>query len=219
VTTNATPSLSSGKPCLKNCRFSRALPCSKAMKLLVWNIQQGGGPRRSKIADRLRFHDADVVVLVEFIPDSAGTFPELSSSPNWPQRYCTNRNGDDYSLCILSKDAWYRHAGQNAVARAKWTLAGGVVYCIRLQHRSRSRSDEERSQTALLRCSRRGRKSPTRFPALAGGRLQYRAAPDRRRSEVPWRRATLPEYSEQRIRRCLAPVPRRPSRIQSLHAR
>jgi exonuclease III len=73
------------------------------MKLLIWNIQQGGGPRRAGIVDRLRHHDADVVVLIEFIPDSAGIFPELSSNPHWPHRYCTDRNGHDYSLCILSK--------------------------------------------------------------------------------------------------------------------
>jgi hypothetical protein len=36
------------------------------MRLLAWNIRQGGGSRLSQIADALTCHDADIVVLSEY---------------------------------------------------------------------------------------------------------------------------------------------------------
>ena len=36
------------------------------MRLLAWNIRQGGGSRLSLIADALKCHDADIVVLSEY---------------------------------------------------------------------------------------------------------------------------------------------------------
>ena len=36
------------------------------MRLLAWNIRQGGGSRLPRIADALKRHDADVVVLSEY---------------------------------------------------------------------------------------------------------------------------------------------------------
>jgi exodeoxyribonuclease-3 len=36
------------------------------MRLLAWNIRQGGGSRLPRIADALKHHDADVVVLSEY---------------------------------------------------------------------------------------------------------------------------------------------------------
>ena len=36
------------------------------MRLLAWNIRQGGGSRLPRIADALKRHDADIVVLSEY---------------------------------------------------------------------------------------------------------------------------------------------------------
>src|ERR1700738_2242553 len=36
------------------------------MRLLAWNIRQGGGFRLPRIADALKRHDADIVVLSEY---------------------------------------------------------------------------------------------------------------------------------------------------------
>ena len=36
------------------------------MRLLAWNIRQGGGSRLLRIADALKRHDADIVVLSEY---------------------------------------------------------------------------------------------------------------------------------------------------------
>jgi exonuclease III len=36
------------------------------MRLLAWNIRQGGGSRLPRIADALKHHDADIVVLSEY---------------------------------------------------------------------------------------------------------------------------------------------------------
>jgi len=36
------------------------------MRLLAWNIRQGGGSRLPRIADALKRQDADIVVLSEY---------------------------------------------------------------------------------------------------------------------------------------------------------
>jgi hypothetical protein len=36
------------------------------MRLLAWNIRQGGGSRLARIADALARHEADVLVLSEY---------------------------------------------------------------------------------------------------------------------------------------------------------
>jgi len=36
------------------------------MRLLAWNIRQGGGSRLSRIAEALKHHDAEIVVLSEY---------------------------------------------------------------------------------------------------------------------------------------------------------
>ena len=38
----------------------------RAMRLLAWNIRQGGGSRLARIADAMKRHDADIVVLSEY---------------------------------------------------------------------------------------------------------------------------------------------------------
>src|SRR5215468_9546117 len=39
---------------------------SGAMRLLAWNIRQGGGSRLPRIAEALKRHDAEIVVLSEY---------------------------------------------------------------------------------------------------------------------------------------------------------
>jgi len=36
------------------------------MRLLAWNIRQGGGSRLPRIAEALKRHDADIVILSEY---------------------------------------------------------------------------------------------------------------------------------------------------------
>jgi len=36
------------------------------MRLVAWNIRQGGGSRLPRIADALKRHDADILVLSEY---------------------------------------------------------------------------------------------------------------------------------------------------------
>jgi exonuclease III len=42
------------------------------MRLLAWNIRQGGGPRLARIADALAHHQADILVLSEYRGGEAG---------------------------------------------------------------------------------------------------------------------------------------------------
>src|SRR5258707_4027915 len=45
---------------------ARKLPLDAKMKLLAWNIRQGGGSRLARIADALAHHEADILVLSEY---------------------------------------------------------------------------------------------------------------------------------------------------------
>jgi endonuclease/exonuclease/phosphatase family metal-dependent hydrolase len=69
------------------------------MKLLVWNIRQGGGSRRQRIADCMRAHNPDIVALIEFLPSTSA--PLLDAG--FEYRICTKRNGFDFAVCVLSK--------------------------------------------------------------------------------------------------------------------
>jgi exonuclease III len=73
------------------------------VKLLVWNIQQGGGPRRQRIADSLVTHAPDIVALIEFVPSTAGPLLQSLKEAGFDSQICTKRNGFDYALCVLSK--------------------------------------------------------------------------------------------------------------------
>jgi hypothetical protein len=42
------------------------------MRLLAWNIRQGGGSRLARIADALAHHKADILVLSEYRGGEAG---------------------------------------------------------------------------------------------------------------------------------------------------
>jgi exodeoxyribonuclease-3 len=75
------------------------------VKLLVWNIQQGGGRRQERIAASIIAHDADLVALIEFVPGTA--FPLLSRlrEAGLEHQVCAEKNGDDHTICVLSKAA------------------------------------------------------------------------------------------------------------------
>jgi exonuclease III len=74
-----------------------------SVRLLVWNIQQGGGPRRQRIADSIRKHDPDIVALIEFVPTAAEPLLQPLRDAGFEHQICTKRNGFDYALCVLSK--------------------------------------------------------------------------------------------------------------------
>jgi exonuclease III len=73
------------------------------LKHLVWNIQQGGGPRRQRIAHSIKEHDADIVALIEFVPSNAAPLLQSLQDSGFEHQVCTDRNGFDYALCVLSK--------------------------------------------------------------------------------------------------------------------
>jgi exonuclease III len=75
----------------------------KRVKLLVWNIRQGGGPRRQRIADCINGHDPDIIALIEFVPSTAGPLLWCLRDAGFEHYICTERNGPDYALCVLSK--------------------------------------------------------------------------------------------------------------------
>ena len=73
------------------------------MKLLVWNIRQGGGSRRERIGQCINGHEPDIVALIEFIPSVAARFLRSLHEKGFRHQICTARNGFEYAVCVLSK--------------------------------------------------------------------------------------------------------------------
>ncbi len=56
------------------------------MRILAWNLQQGGGSRKPRIADRIIAHDPDVVALIEYVPTRAESFLRNLEGLGWPHK-------------------------------------------------------------------------------------------------------------------------------------
>jgi len=75
------------------------------VKVLIWNIQQGGGPRKPRICETIKAHDPEIVILVEFIEKTAKAFLESMSESGWTHRVCTKPDGFNHHICAVSKHA------------------------------------------------------------------------------------------------------------------
>jgi len=73
------------------------------MRLLSWNIRQGGGARIPRIIDSVVAHDADVIMLVEFRAPPGIPLCNALVSRGWRHVESTNPLGNDNGLCILSR--------------------------------------------------------------------------------------------------------------------
>ena len=73
------------------------------MKLLVWNILQGGGRRRGLIADSITRHAPDVIAPVEFITETAGPLLAVLRAKGFIHQCRTNRDGARYAICVLAR--------------------------------------------------------------------------------------------------------------------
>ena len=72
-------------------------------KLLLWNIQQGGGPRREAIADRIAGYSPDIVTLLEFIPRIACPLLQSLHARGFNHHHSTTRNGQKFAICVFAK--------------------------------------------------------------------------------------------------------------------
>ncbi len=78
------------------------------MRLLAWNIQQGGGVRRERIGAAILAHNPDLIALIEFVPGSSVSLLELLKRSGFTQSLCTDRQGFCYAVCLLSKSPLLR---------------------------------------------------------------------------------------------------------------
>jgi hypothetical protein len=74
------------------------------VKLLVWDIQQGGGSRRrQRIIDSIKSHSPNIVALIEFIPNTARPLLQPLREAGFEHQICTKRNGFYSALRALLK--------------------------------------------------------------------------------------------------------------------
>jgi len=85
-------------------RFSnyRAPNETEFVRLLVWNIQQGGARRQDRIATSIIAHDADLVALLEFVPSTALRLLTRLGDAGLEHQICAEKDGDDHTICVLS---------------------------------------------------------------------------------------------------------------------
>ena len=94
--------------------MSRPTPACSAVKMLVWNIQQGGGPRQQRIADRIVAHNADIVALIEYVPTPApDSLLQSLCSVGFKHWICSVRDGFNYAVCVLAKTPIYTRPSGN----------------------------------------------------------------------------------------------------------
>jgi exodeoxyribonuclease-3 len=73
------------------------------MKLLVWNIRQGGGSQRPRIVECILSHHPDLIALIEFDPGRVASLAESLRSAGFSHQLSTTRHGLNYAVCVLSK--------------------------------------------------------------------------------------------------------------------
>ena len=108
------------------------------MKLLVWNIQQGGGRRQERVAASIIGHDADFVALVEFVPGTALSLLTQLRGSGLTHQICGESNGHDHTVCVLSKAPVTRQLSESSLLNASglwleicipdWGFSAGIVH-------------------------------------------------------------------------------------------
>jgi len=71
------------------------------MKLLVWNIRQGGGARVPRIVEEVAAHDADVIALTEF-REPGGALAAGLRERGWPHVETSGPVGKENGIAIFS---------------------------------------------------------------------------------------------------------------------
>ena len=79
------------------------------MRILAWNIQQGGGGRRERIGTAILAHRPDLIALIEFVPNSSASLFELLHRNGFTEKLCSERQGFNYAVCVFSKSPIQRH--------------------------------------------------------------------------------------------------------------
>jgi exodeoxyribonuclease-3 len=78
------------------------------MKVLSWNIQQGGGSRLPRIIDAIIAQDPDVILLTEFHARPGDMLCAKLKAAGWPYAESTNPDGSDNGICAISRTAMVR---------------------------------------------------------------------------------------------------------------
>ncbi len=85
------------------------------MKLLVWNIQQGGGRRQERVAASIVAHHADLVALIEFVPGTALPLLNRLRETGLTHQICAGSNGYDHTVCVLSNTPVTRRPSESSL--------------------------------------------------------------------------------------------------------
>jgi hypothetical protein len=76
---------------------------NEPMKLLSWNILQGGGTRASRLRAAITAHDPDVILVSEFRTKPGAALCGAIQAKGWPYVESTDPLGSENGLCILSR--------------------------------------------------------------------------------------------------------------------
>lgn len=84
------------------------------MKLLSWNIQQGGGKRAHEIVAAIRNHAPDVVALSEYRSAPGVELCQMLADWGWTYMESTTPAGSDNGICVVSRTPLRRRSTSSA---------------------------------------------------------------------------------------------------------
>ncbi len=83
------------------------------MRILVWNIRQGGGTRRQRISEAIARHSPDVAALIEFVHGGTPLLTDALRDAGLGNVIASARKGRDYTICIASKHRMEQQLADN----------------------------------------------------------------------------------------------------------
>ncbi|MBI4890031.1 MAG: endonuclease/exonuclease/phosphatase family protein [Acidobacteria bacterium] len=141
------------------------------MKILSWNIMQGGGKRSGEIVAAIRRHGPDVIALTEITAGSVERLVRSLKSDGWGEAFTTDPRGREYGICVLSRTPMRQLASQNEMpcGGLRWLevelpahgFTLGVVYI--LPRAGKERPLKERDWDALLKAAKLRKERPYLF--------------------------------------------------------
>jgi exonuclease III len=92
------------------------------MKLLCWNIRQGGGTRIARIVEELAAHDADLIALTEYRTAPGKELRAKLRERGWPHVETTESTGNENGIAVFSRTLLHRMLPSPAAPdhQARW---------------------------------------------------------------------------------------------------
>jgi exonuclease III len=98
------------------------------MRLLSWNIRQGGGRRADTIVEAICNHAPDVAALIEYRSEPGKDLCQKLDDKGWMYMESTTPQGNDNGLCVVSRTPLLRRPNPPVENAVRWLDADLPAY-------------------------------------------------------------------------------------------